>query len=149
MKILAHEVNEENRFSTDYGDMPWRSVGDDGEFRFSLPSGRRYEIGIAIDDEVAQEVDGRHLQMVGASFVLQPGETKSVELRFVEPVTVTEPGQGFVYDGGPVSVRWQAYPGARAYRVSLGYISMGEHGYSSTGGNSMRTADTHSVACMC
>lgn len=141
-RTLVREVNEEARFSTDYRDMPWQAVGDDGTFRFRLPSGRRYEVGIAIDNEVAQNVEGQHLQMVGAQAVLGPGETKKVELRFVEPVRIEEPARGFMYDGKPFSVRWQAYPGAHAYRVSLGYITMDDHSYSSMSGKPMKTADT-------
>ena len=141
-RILVNGVNEQAGFSTDYRDMPWQAVGDDGEFRFKLPSGRRYEVGIAMGDEVAQNVEGRHLQMVGAEFFLGPGETKRVELRFVEPVKIEEPAQGFIYDGSPFSVRWQAYPGARAYRVSLGYVAMHDHSHSSMSGNPMKTADT-------
>ena len=142
-RILVYEVEEEARFSTDYHDMPWQAVGDDGGFRFELPSGRRYEVGIAVSDEVARKVEGQHLQMVGAGFVLEPGETKKVELRFVEPVKVEEPAQGFTYDGKPFPVKWQTYPGARTYRVTLGYITMDDHSYSSMSGNPMRTADTH------
>ena len=142
-RILVQEVNEEARFSTDYRDMPWQLVGDSGTFRFELPSGRRYEVGIALGDEVARNVEGRHLQMVGAGFVLGPGETKKVELRFVEPVRVEEPAQGFTYDGSLFSVRWKAYPGAHTYRVTLGYITMGDQLCSSLLGKPTRTADTH------
>ncbi len=143
VKALVHEVNDETRFSADYSAMPWQSVGDDGAFRFSLPSGRRYEVGIALNSDAAQSVEGYHLQMIGAGFVLRPGETRKVELHFVEPVKVAQPEQDFVYDGQPFSVRWQAYPNARSYRVRLGYVTWGEHGYSSMGTSSMRTIDTH------
>lgn len=142
-RILVREINEKARFSTDYRNMPWQAVDDDGGFRFQLPSGRKYEVGIASGDEVVRNVEGRHLQMVGAGFVLGPGETKRVELRFVEPVKVEEPAQGFVYDGNPFSVKWQAYPGARTYRVSLDYITIDDHSYSSLSGNPTRTTDTH------
>jgi len=142
-RILVQEVNEESRFSTDYCNMPWQAVGDDGGFRFELPSGRMYEVGIALSDEIAGKVEGQHLQMVGARFALGPGETKQVELRFVEPVKVDEPSHGFTCDGKPFSIRWQAYPGARAYRVSWGYITMDDRSYSSMSGNPTRTADTH------
>jgi hypothetical protein len=138
----VHEVNDDTRFSADYSAMPWQSVGDDGAFRFSLPSGRRYEVGIALNSDAAQSVEGYHLQMIGAGFVLRPGETRKVELHFVEPVKVAQPEQDFVYDGQPFSVRWQAYPNARSYRVRLGYVTWGEHGYSSMGTSSMRTIDT-------
>jgi tetratricopeptide (TPR) repeat protein len=139
----VHEVNDDTRFSADYSAMPWRSVDDDGRFRFNLASGRRYEVGIALNSDAAQSVDGYHLQMIGAGFVLRPGETRKVELHFVEPVKVAQPEQDFVYDGQPFSVRWQAYPNARSYRVRLGYVTWGEHGYSSMGTSSMRTIDTH------
>jgi tetratricopeptide (TPR) repeat protein len=141
-RIIVREVKEIGTFSTDYTGLPAFTVLDDGKFCFSLPAGCRYEVGIALGHRESKEVEGHHLQMAGAQLALEPGETREVALRFVEPVEVSEPGTGFVYDGRPFTVRWNPYPGAHAYSLSFHSISYGEHGYSSMGMSSMRTADT-------
>lgn len=142
VKVLVNEVNDSSRFSSDMRGMPWKSTGNSGEFDFELPSGRRYEVGIALNDEAARKVEGYHLQMLGAELTLGAGETKRVQLRFVEPVIVIQPAQGFVYGGQPFSVKWQAYPGAEAYAVSFRFITFDEHGHGSIGTGGVATSDT-------
>ncbi|NLH87390.1 MAG: tetratricopeptide repeat protein [Firmicutes bacterium] len=141
-RIIVREVKETTAFSTDYTGLPAFTVLDDGKFHFSLPAGCRYEVGIALGHRESKEVEGYHLQMVGAQFTLERGETREVALHFAEPVEILEPLTGFVYDGRPFTVRWNPYPGAHAYSLSFHSISYGEHGYNSMGMSSMRTADT-------
>ena len=74
--------------------------------------------------------------MIGANLVLNPGETARVELRFVEPVKVTELRPGFV--------AWEPYHGASAYEVQIDCVSTEESGYSTIGAVMLRT-DGHSL----
>jgi len=135
-QIIAERVTDPARFSVDHSDASRVTTGADGSFRFELPAGGRYQVGIGLSAKLAPSVEGLHLQMIGANLVLNPGETARVELRFVEPVKVTELRPGFV--------AWEPYHGASAYEVQIDCVSTEESGYSTIGAVMLRT-DGHSL----
>lgn len=103
-------------------------TSEDGTFFGNLPTGS-YEVGINLNYSQAQMVVGTHLQILNGELDLTAeGESPLVEFRFVEPIKLNQPTSDLVYSGGPMEIKWDAYPGAHEYSISVAGVTVDSGG---------------------
>lgn len=104
-------------------------TSEDGSFSGTLPKGT-YEFGIGLNYQQAELVQGSHLQIINGELDLAAdGNLPEIEFRFVEPVTLLQPTADFIYTGGPITIEWQAYPGAHRYEITVSGGIRNERGW--------------------
>lgn len=103
-------------------------TSEDGAFSGRLPIDT-YEIGISLNYNQAKLVEGTHLQILNGELDLAvAGNSHLVEFRFVEPVTLIHPTAEFSYSGGPIEIKWDAYPDAHEYAISVSGVIVDRRG---------------------
>ena len=118
-------------------------TSEDGSFSGILPKGT-YEFGIGLNYHQAKLVQGTHLQILNGELdITTAGNLPEIEFRFVEPVTLIQPTADFVYTGGPTEIKWQAYPSAHGYEITVFGVAVSSNGgTSSTSANRGETRQT-------
>ncbi len=90
-----------------------------GSFSFVAEASKEYKLGFKLNLINLSQVEGTHLQIKDAHFLLGDGQSHNAMFNFVETIKVKELGEHCLYNGPTQIVQWEAYEGATLYSISL------------------------------
>lgn len=113
-------------YSNPVGNYNMTITNEQGEYRFYNVDPGAYFVGVGIEPE---RVEGYVLTEDPEPYVTVVDEkTTAFDIHFKEQMIVVSPANGEVIRGDTIQFRWEPYPGAVSYKISIEDVALTEEG---------------------
>lgn len=113
-------------YSTAIGNYTTTVTNGQGEFQFYNIAPKSYYVGVGIE---AHRLDGYVMTEDPEPYVtVIEGETTNFDVHFKKKMTVLSPVNGEVIRGDTIHFRWEPYPDAVSYKITIDDVFMTEDG---------------------